>query len=102
MLNVASAAVLDRLLEATKQGRITWQKDPDGWFKAGIGSHNEYVLMRQIFMEATNQIGADPYFVEFTMPGWNTRFTIADDSEGWRRICGILNAAFPDGWHSQP
>lgn len=55
-------------------------------------------MIRRMFIEATNQIGADPYFVELSMPFWNTRFAITDDSDGWRAIRGILNAAFPGGW----
>ena len=53
-----------------------------------------------MFMEAANRIGTDPYFVEFQMPFRNARFAITDDSEGWKAIRAILNAAFPDGWEN--
>jgi hypothetical protein len=48
-----------------------------------------------MFLEATNQAGADPYFVEVHIPWWKARFAITDDSEGWRAVKKILNAAFP-------
>jgi hypothetical protein len=37
------------------------------------------------------------------MAGWNARFTITNDSEGWRAIREILDAGFPDGsWLPDP
>jgi hypothetical protein len=100
MLDANANEVLSRILVATECGRLVWQEDADGWFSAQIGSHNEKILIRRMFIEATNQIGADPYFVQFSMPGWNTRFAITGDSDGWRAISKILNAAFPEGWDS--
>ena len=74
--------------------------DPDGYFVARFGAEEQRILIRRMFIEAANQIGADPYFVELSMPFWNARFTITDDSDGWRAIRGILHAAFPGGWES--
>jgi hypothetical protein len=55
-----------------------------------------------MFIEATNQVGADPYFVEISLAGWSARFAITDDSDGWRAVREILNAAFPDSWLPTP
>ena len=98
MLDATSAAVLDRLREETERGRLKWHEDPDGYFVAPIGPAEEKVLIRRMFIEATNQIGADPYFVELYMPRWKARFAITGDSEGWQKVAAILDAAFPDGW----
>ncbi len=100
MLDPSHKTVLLRILDATVTGSLVWQKDPDGYFVAPIGCHNDRILIRRMYLEAASQIGADPYFVEFTMPGWNARFPIVDDSDGWRAIAAILNAAFPNGWQS--
>ena len=98
MLDEDSAAVLERLRQATEQGRLVWVKDADGYFVSTFGQEEQKKLIRRMYIEATNQIGADPYFVELSMPGWNAWFAITDDSEGWRAIRAILNAAFAEGW----
>jgi hypothetical protein len=84
--------VLSRVLAATEDGRLQWEQHSDGWYSAAVGAHNEKILIRRMFLEATNQVGADPYFVEFSLPGWNARFAIVDDSEGWQWIRRILDA----------
>ncbi len=99
MLDDDEAALLSRVCEETKKGRLAWVQDADGYFVATFGHEDQKILIRQMFIEATNQIGADPYFVEFSMPFWNARFAITDDSDGWRAIRAILDAAFPTGWH---
>lgn len=98
MIDEDAAAVLERLREETERGRLIWVEDAEGSFVATFGSEQEKIVIRRMFIEATNQIGADPYFVELSMPCWNTRFAITDDSEGWKAIRMILNAAFPNGW----
>jgi hypothetical protein len=98
MLSNDAVAVLERLLQATEQGRLAWVKDADGCFVTYFGPANHQIVIRRMYMEAANQIGADPYFVELSMPGWNARFPIVDDSDGWQAIRSILNAAFPEGW----
>jgi hypothetical protein len=98
MLDDDAAALLQRLREETERGRLVWVEDADGYFVARYGPEEHRILIRRMFIEATNQIGADPYFVELSMPFWNARFTITDDSDGWRAVKGILNAAFPGGW----
>jgi hypothetical protein len=102
MLDADSAAVLQRVLAETQSGRLKWERDADGYFRAEIGASVQPILIRRMFLEATNQVGADPYFVEFSLAGWNARFAITEDSEGWRRIREILNAAFPEGWLPNP
>lgn len=98
MLDSDAAAVLRRLLEETEQGRLIWTEQMDGYFVTTFGLDEQKILIRRMFIEATNQIGADPCFVELSLPFWNTRFAITDDSEGWKAIRAILNAAFPPGW----
>ncbi|HEX5444437.1 MAG TPA: hypothetical protein VFW87_11430 [Pirellulales bacterium] len=100
MLDDDAAALLQRLREETATGRLVWAEDADGCFVAHFGPEKQQILIRRMFFEATNQIGADPYFVELSMPFWNARFTITEDSDGWRAIRDILNAAFPGGWES--
>ena len=84
--------IFSRILAATEDGRLTWHKEFDGWYSAAIGKQNERILIRRMFIETTNQVGADPYFVEFSMPGWNARYAIVDDSEGWMWIRRILES----------
>lgn len=89
--------ILKRILAATEAGRLVWHQEFDGWCSASIGTHNERVMIRRIFIEASNQVGADPYFVEFSMPGWNARFAMVEDSEGWQWLRKILDARI-GGW----
>jgi hypothetical protein len=103
MLDPDSAAVLARVLSETRSGRLKWTHDADDYFRAELGVNAQPILIRRMFIEAANQVGADPYFVEFRMAGWNARFTITDDSEGWRVIREILSAGFPgDTWLPDP
>jgi hypothetical protein len=97
MLDADSKALLERVLAETRSGRLRWTRDADDYYRAEVGINATPILIRRIFLEATNQVGADPYFVEFSMAGWNARFAITNDSDGWRAVQRILNAAFPDG-----
>jgi hypothetical protein len=100
MLEPDAAKLLERLFEETQAGRLKWVKDDDDWFSAEVGTNVQPILIRRMYIEATNQVGGDPYFVELKMTGWNARFAIVDDSDGWQAVARILDAAFPDGWHS--
>jgi hypothetical protein len=100
MLEEKERTILQRILEATRNRTLVWEQHFDGYYCANIGAHNEKVMIRRMFIEATNQVGADPYFVDFHMPGWNTRFAITGDSEGWRLIQQILDAAFDGKWNN--
>ena len=102
MLDPDAAALLARVLVETQSGRLKWTKDDDGYFRAEIGNGAEPILIRRMYVEATNQIGADPYFVEFHITGWKARFAIVEDSDGWRAVREILDAAFPEGWLPDP
>lgn len=96
MLDPDASALLARVLAETRAGRLAWVEDDDGYFRAELGDNSTPLLIRRLYFEAANQIGADPYFVEFSMTGWNARFAITNDSEGWRAINAILDAAFPN------
>jgi hypothetical protein len=102
MLDPDAETLLRRILDATKAGRLRWATEPDGYHSAPIGPAGESILIRRMFLEATNQVGADPYFVELSMPGWNARFAIVEDSDGWRLVRAILDAGLPHGWSSSP
>lgn len=91
--------ILSRILAATEAGQLKWHQEGDGWYSAVVGTHNERIIIRRMFIEATNQVGADPYFVEFSMPGWNGRYAIVDDSDGWQWIRRILEAGV-GGWET--
>jgi hypothetical protein len=93
LLNQDSIAVLDWLLELTRQGRLVWESDPEDDFFAPTGSEGERVVIRRLWMEVVGRPGADPYQVELQMPGWTVRFPLAGDSDGCRRLCAILKAA---------
>jgi hypothetical protein len=99
MLGQDCIAVLDRLLEATRDGRLVFRSDAEGDFVAPIGAGGDEVIIRRLWMEAVGRPGADPYHVELCMPGWSVRFPIAGDSDGCRRVGAILEAAgFPVAW----
>jgi hypothetical protein len=102
MLDPDSAALLDRVLTETQSGRLKWKQGADDYFTAEVGTNASKIYIRRMFIEATNQTGADPYFVEISVAGWNARFAITDDSDGWRAVREILNAAFPNGWLPNP
>ena len=96
MLGEDAVEVLDRLLEATRQGRLVWRSDEEDDFVAPIGDAGREVAITRIWMEAVGRSGADPYQIELNMPGWSVRFPIAGDSDGCRRVSAILDAAgFP-------
>lgn len=102
MLDPDSVALLARVLAETRSGRLQWHQDSDGCFRAEIGTNVQPILIRRMFIEAANQVGADPYFVEFNVVGWRARFAITEDSDGWRAVREILEAAFPGGWLPNP
>ena len=95
-LEDAEREILQRVLAATEDGRLEWHQEFDGWYSAAVGAHNEKALIRRMYLGADNQIGADPYFVEFSIPGWKARFAIVNDSEGWQWIRKILDAGVGD------
>jgi hypothetical protein len=96
MLSEDCVTVLDRLLEATPEGRLEWRSDPDAGIVASIEGERREVVIRRLRMEIVGRPGAHPYQFELEMPGWNVRFPISGDSDGSRRVCAILEAAgFP-------
>lgn len=93
MLSDDCIAVLDRLLEATRDGRLRWRSDPEDDFVAPFGTTGDEVVITRLWVEAAGRPGADPYQVELRMPGWSVRFPIAGDSDGCRRVAAVLEAA---------
>lgn len=90
--------ILQRLIDATKAGKLTWQdEDEHGWYTAKLGGRE--IIFRQLFFEATNQIGADPAMFEFTMPGMSAKFALG--TRGADLLFELLGAAFPDKWLSR-
>ena len=88
--------VLRHILDATKQGLLTWKKERDAqseWYTAELGERP--IMFRFLYYEATNQVGADPCVIDFKTYGMNARFAFG--TEGWSFIEEILAAAFP-GW----
>jgi hypothetical protein len=98
LLNEDEIAVLDRLLQLTKQGRLVWQSDTELDFFAPLSStgpmsaHGHKIAITRLWMEVVGRDGADPYQIELNMPGWSVRFPLAAESEGCRRLCAILEA----------
>ena len=70
--------ILDMLYDATIRRLIKWTKDEQDWISSTItdGELEGDINVRYLFYEATNQIGADPYMLEFNMPGCNAVFAI--------------------------
>ena len=94
-------SVLKLLLEATKSKALTWEKSVDGlsdWYCAKLGGRE--IAFRQLYFEATNQIGADPYMFDLHMPGLNDCF--ACGTEGYRLMMEILGAAFSEWNDTMP
>lgn len=100
MLEPDTAALLEAILKETQAGRLKWTHRDDDCWVAEVGINVTPISIWRSYLEAANQVGADPYFINIMMNGWNARFAIVDDSDGWRAIKAILAAAFPDYWRS--
>jgi hypothetical protein len=90
--------VLKLLLEATKSGTLTWKKSVDSlsdWYSTELAGRE--ICFRQLYFEATNQIGADPYMFDLHMPGLNDCF--ACGTEGYKLMMEILWAG--GGWENR-
>lgn len=92
MLSAVAIAVLDRLLEATRDGRLAWRSDEELDFVAPLAPEGAEVVIQRLWLEVVGQAGADPYLIKLSMPGWNTCFPISAESDGCRRLCAILEA----------
>lgn len=98
MLSDDGIAVLDRLLQLTKQGRLVWQSDTELDYFApldGTGPMSPYghlIAITRIQTEVVGRAGCDPYQIELSMPAWSVRFPLSVESEGCRRLCAILEA----------
>lgn len=92
MLSAEAIAVLDRLLEATRDGRLVWRSDEEFDFVAPLAPGDDEVVIQRLWLEVVGLAGADPYLIKLSMPGWNTYFPISAESDGCRRLCAILAA----------
>jgi len=98
MLEPDTAALLETILKETQSGRLKWTHRDDDCWAAEVGANVTPILIWRSYIEASNQVGADPYFINIMMSGWNARFAIVNDSDGWRAVRAILEAAFPGSW----
>ena len=81
-------AILERILAATRDGKLTWCDDVNDWRKTEIGDDKyNSISYRFRYIEAPPQIGADPYMLELMMPGLNAGFFIG--SEGYALLFDI-------------
>ncbi|MAP08511.1 MAG: hypothetical protein CMM00_06715 [Rhodopirellula sp.] len=79
-------AILERILAATRAGKLTWVDDVNDWRKTGIGNDSS-ISYRFRYIEAPPQVGADPYMLEMMMPGLNAGFFIG--TEGYALLFDI-------------
>ncbi len=93
MLYDRDLKVLNRLLEATREGSIVWREDDAGGYTAEVGGRRIYFRFR--YFESTDQIGADPLMIELGMPGLNAGFFAG--TEGYCLFLEILAEAF-ESW----
>ena len=89
MIYERTLELLRRLVELTQQNRLLWKADEDGWFSTSVDSR--VICIRRLYFEATNQLGSEPRFFEFSMPGVNRCFAFG--SEGADLLLELLGAA---------
>ena len=81
-------AILERILTATRAGKLTWVDDVNDWRKTEIGDDDyNSISYRFRYIEAPPQVGADPYMLELMMPGLNAGFFIG--TEGYALLFDI-------------
>ena len=81
-------AILERILAATRVGKLTWVDDVNDWRKTEIGNDDyNSISYRFRYIEAPPQVGADPYMLEMMMPGLNAGFFIG--TEGYAFLFDI-------------
>ena len=85
-------AILERILAATRAGKLTWCDDVNDWRQAEIGDYKySSISYRFRYIEAPPQVGADPYILELMMPGLNASFFIG--TEGYELLFDIQVAS---------
>lgn len=94
MIHEGEVKVLERILAATREGAIAWREEADGWYSSD--SVLAWMMFRFRYYEATNQVGADPLAVEFSMPALNGVYFAG--TAGYGLFREILAAAF-EKWH---
>ncbi len=88
MMYEGTIKLMQRLLDITRQGRLKWKKNDDDWFSTSVDSR--VICFRWLYVEATNQLGSDPRFLEFSMPGVNRCFAVG--TEGADLLIELLGA----------
>ena len=96
MLHLQVLTLLRRVLESTKQKKLLWRKTDDQWYEAVVGEWS--ISIRFLNIEATNQVGADPRFIEVVMPSF--QWVFAFGCEGAHILFEILGEA--DVGHRTP
>ena len=91
--------VLRCALEATNKKAIVWQNDL--WHAGQNGDcftakfDGREIVVRFLYFEATNQVGADRHSMQLSMPGLSAFF--AAGTEGYNVLLEVFSAAF-DSW----
>ena len=96
MIHGQTTRVLERLLEATRVGALVWREDEGmsgTWYRADYDG--SMLVIQFLYLEATNQAGADRHILRLMMPGRSAFF--ACGSEGYHLLLEVLAAAF-DSW----
>lgn len=69
----ADIRTLERLLYATINHQIEWAEHESLWHSCKIG--NQTISLRSYWISSMNQIGADPYLIDFEIGDYKVRFT---------------------------
>lgn len=83
--------VLNRLLQSTKCGALSWEKNQySDTFVAR--TKNGEIRIEFLYIEATNQIGADRHTLQLLMPGLKAFFSAG--TQGYDLLLETFDAAF--------
>lgn len=91
--------ILDRLLYATIHRHIEWteQESDSLWHTCQVGGQT--IELRSYWIASMNQIGADPYLIDFSFGDHHIRFT--PGTEGFSLAMHIRYEMDPTGRHRQ-
>lgn len=89
MVHAQVINTLSRILKLTKRQKLCWKRPDEQWYEAEIDGRS--ISIRFLYVEATNQLGADPRFIEISMPSFHWVFAFG--SEGATILLEILGEA---------